>query len=62
MHITKELFSFDEIIIEPRVIAPQTPLDPDETPPPQPLISQILPYTPDWPEISGSISNSHIIY
>ena len=53
VHITKELFSFDEIIIEPRVIAPQTPLDPDETPPPQPLISQILPYTPDWPEISA---------
>ena len=53
VHITRELFRFDEIILEPKLIAPQLPLEPEKTPPPQPLINQILPYTPDWPELSS---------
>ena len=53
VHITREIFPFDEIILEPKLMAPQIPLEPQETPPPQPLINQILPYIPDWPELTA---------
>lgn len=51
-HLAASLFSLDEILIEPRLIAPLPVVEPGTTPPPQPVAGQIVPYLPDWPELA----------
>lgn len=51
-HLAASLFSLDEVLIEPRLIAPLPIVEPGTTPPPQPVAGQIVPYTPDWPELA----------
>lgn len=53
-HLASKLFSLDEILISPRLIAPpdyllDAPLQPDI----QPVADQVIPYLPDWPEFSA---------
>jgi HEAT repeat protein len=56
MHLAAPLFSLNEIIITPRLLAP--PLfgdseDKDLTS--VPISSQVLPYLPDWPELTSPL-------
>ncbi len=52
-HLAAALFSLDEIIIQPLVLAPPLPTNPDVTPPIQSITEIALPYTPDWPEFAS---------
>lgn len=52
-HLAAALFSLDEIIIQPTVLAPPLPTNPDITPPIQSITEIALPYTPDWPEFAS---------
>jgi hypothetical protein len=49
-HIAAQLFSLDEVIIAPKLIAPPPLLDPTQTHDPDSLISTLYPALPDWPE------------
>lgn len=50
-HLAKCLFSLDDILIPPRLILPPTSGDPHEISEEIPVANQVLPYTPDFPEI-----------
>jgi HEAT repeat protein len=52
MHLAASLFSLDEILQEPRLIAPPARVEPGVIGIPEDIISQTLPYMPDWPEIA----------
>jgi hypothetical protein len=49
MHLAAPLFALDEILVEPRVIAPPLSLKPNELPPQETFLTQVLPYLPDFP-------------
>ena len=53
MHLAASLFSLDEIIQEPRLIAPPARVEPGVIPIPEDIISQTLPYMPAWPELAA---------
>jgi hypothetical protein len=53
MHLASQLFALDEIIQEPRLIAPPLPVVPGSPPQFEDIISQTLPYLPAWPEIAA---------
>ena len=53
MHLAAPLFSLDEIIQEPRLIAPPPRVEPGVTPIPEDIIAQTLPYMPAWPELAA---------
>jgi len=53
-HIASSLFSLDEILISPRLMAPPPHFDPDVPPPYEDVVSTIIPYTPDWPELAAA--------
>lgn len=50
-HIAAPLFALDEILIQPRLLAPPTGQDPDAQPQNPSIASQVIPYLPDWPEL-----------
>ncbi|MGE5379186.1 MAG: NACHT domain-containing protein [Bacteroidota bacterium] len=52
MHLAAALFSLDEILQEPRLIAPPARVEPGVIGIPEDIISQTLPYLPDWPELA----------
>ena len=52
LHLADRLFALDEVLITPRMLAPPPRVVPDETPPSEDLITEILPYMPDWPELA----------
>ena len=52
LHLTAPLFSLDEIVITPRLIAPPPLIDPEKPPPYEDIISGTIPYTPDCPEMA----------
>jgi hypothetical protein len=54
MHLAANLFSLDEIIIQPKLIAPPLRIEPETTPPSEALINSAVPYLPDWPEFSAN--------
>jgi HEAT repeat protein len=56
MHLAHSLFSLDEIVIPPRLIAPPPLIEPDSPPPNETIANQIIPYLPDWPELSAQYS------
>jgi HEAT repeat protein len=53
MHLAAPLFALDEIIQEPRLIAPPARVEPGVIPLQDDIISLTLPYMPDWPELAG---------
>jgi HEAT repeat protein len=53
MHLASSLFSLDDILQEPRLIAPPARVEPGVTGIPEDIISQTLPYMPAWPELAA---------
>lgn len=53
MHLAGSLFSLDEILQEPRLIAPPARVEPGVIPIQEDIISQTLPYMPAWPELAA---------
>jgi hypothetical protein len=56
MHLAHSLFSLDEVIIPPRLIAPPPLIEPESPPPNETIANQVIPYLPDWPEFSAQYS------
>src|SRR5512138_3831434 len=54
MHLAASLFSLDEILQEPRLIAPPPRVEPDVIGIQEDIISQTLPYMPAWPELAAT--------
>jgi hypothetical protein len=52
-HIAAPLFSLDEILIPPCVLAPPVPPMAYEPPPSEDVTDWALPYLPDWPELAS---------
>lgn len=57
LHLANALFALDEILIEPRILAPPRPILPGEDAPRIDLLSQTIPYLPDWPELAARYSS-----
>ncbi len=53
MHLASSLFSLDEILQEPRLIAPPAQVEPGVVGIQEDIISQTLPYMPAWPELAA---------
>src|SRR5512138_334557 len=53
MHLAAALFSLDEILQEPRLIAPRGRVEPGVIGIQEDIISQTLPYMPAWPELAA---------
>src|SRR5512145_3290021 len=53
MHLASSIFSLDEILQEPRLIAPPARVEPGVIPIQDDIISQTLPYMPAWPELAA---------
>lgn len=53
MHLAASLFALDEILQEPRLMAPPTPVEPGVISIQEDIISQTLPYMPAWPQLAG---------
>src|SRR5258706_8543422 len=54
MHLAASLFSSDEILQEPRLLAPPVQVEPGKTGIQEDVISQTLPYMPMWPELGST--------
>ncbi len=57
MHLAASLFSLQEILFTPRLLAPPPVIEPGAPLAIEDLVSQTLPYMPAWPEI-GAIYNA----
>jgi HEAT repeat protein len=53
MHLASSLFALDEILQEPRLIAPPARVEPGVLGIQEDIISQTLPYMPAWPELAA---------
>ena len=53
MHLAAALFSLDEILQEPRLLAPPVQVEPGVTGLQDDVISMTLPYLPMWPEVAA---------
>ena len=53
MHLAAPLFALDEILQEPRLIAPPIQVEPGVVSIQEDIISQTLPYMPEWPELAA---------
>src|SRR5574339_675384 len=53
MHLAASLFSLDDILQEPRLIAPPPRVEPGIVGIQEDIISQTLPYMPAWPELAA---------
>ncbi len=53
LHLAAPLFALDEIIQEPRLMAPPARLEPGGTVGTEDAVSLTLPYLPAWPELSA---------
>jgi HEAT repeat protein len=56
LHLASPLFALDEVLVEPRVLAPPAPIEPGQETSHGGVLSQILPYLPDWPELAARYS------
>lgn len=52
LHLAAQLFSLDEILISPNLLAPPLQVLPGELSPPEEITNLTLPYMPDWPEMA----------
>jgi HEAT repeat protein len=53
MHLAAPLFALDEILIEPRLLAPPPHIEPGGSYPSEDIVTQTLPYMPAWPEMAA---------
>ena len=53
MHLAASLFSLDDILQEPRLMAPPARVEPGVVGIQEDIISQTLPYLPAWPELAA---------
>lgn len=53
MHLAAPLFALNEILQEPRLIAPPIQVEPGAVGIQEDIISQTLPYMPEWPELAA---------
>ena len=53
MHLAASMFSLDEIIITPRVIAPPIPVEVDPETVYVDITDETIAYMPDWPEMAS---------
>lgn len=53
MHLASSLFALDEILQEPKLMAPPAPVEPGVIGIQEDIISQTLPYMPAWPQLAG---------
>ncbi|MCJ7702048.1 MAG: hypothetical protein MUO62_10725 [Anaerolineales bacterium] len=53
LHLAAPLFSLDEVLIPPRLMAPPPLVDPDEPPPYEDIVSTNIPFAPDWTEMAA---------
>ncbi|HBG74571.1 MAG: hypothetical protein A2X25_11100 [Chloroflexi bacterium GWB2_49_20] len=54
MHLASNLFSLEEIFIEPKLLAPPPRVSPDEIPFTEDLVTELVPYLPSWPEMAAT--------
>lgn len=54
MHLSAQLFSLDEILQEPLLLAPPNRVEPGVPPKFEDAVTQTLPYLPTWPEIAAA--------
>lgn len=52
-HLAAALFSLDEILVPPRLLAPALPPMAYEPPPSEDVTDWAVPYMPDWPELAS---------
>jgi HEAT repeat protein len=57
IHLASALFALDEILVEPRILAPPHPILSAEEAPRVDVLSQMIPYLPDWPELAARYSS-----
>jgi HEAT repeat protein len=53
MHLAAQLFALNELIEEPKLLAPPIQVEPGAANVQEDVISQTLPYMPDWPELAA---------
>jgi hypothetical protein len=53
-HLAASLFSLDEILIPPLVVAPPASLDVSGNRIEESVLEQVIPYMPDWPEVASA--------
>jgi HEAT repeats/NACHT domain len=58
MHLAATLFSLDEIVIPPRLLAPPARVEPGMTHAEEDVVSQTLPYMPAFPELAATFRAS----
>jgi hypothetical protein len=60
LHLTSSLFALDEILITPQLMAPPVMIVPGQEPPLDYVTENLIPFMPDFPELSGAY-NGHTI-
>ncbi len=53
MHLAAPLFALDEVLVEPRVLAPPARVEPGSTAGAEDAVTLTLPYMPNWPELAA---------
>jgi len=53
LHLAAPLFPLDEILIIPKFLPPVWPVEPGTNEPPEDIVTQTIPYLPDWPELAA---------
>jgi HEAT repeat protein len=53
-HIASPLFSLDEVLIQPHLLAPPPPVIPGQSPPIEDIAAAAVPYIPEWPEMAAT--------
>jgi predicted NACHT family NTPase len=56
LHLASPLFSLDEIMVEPQILASPTVVDPGSEDLATDILSLTIPYLPDWPELASRYS------
>ncbi len=52
-HLAAPLFALDEVLIQPRLLAPARPVIPGEVPFTEGISLQAVPFSPGWPELAS---------
>jgi len=60
LHLSALIFSLDEIIISPRLMAPPVIVEPDLPPPYEDSINTAIPFAPDWPELAAAYETNSL--
>ena len=53
MHLAAPFFALDEILLEPRLLAPPPHVEPEGPLATEDVVTQTLPYLPSWPELAA---------